>query len=60
MKVYNKKILISTILGLTGIFLIIVFAFPKILYIIEVNKLEEEIYEIKDSVKDMKEERKDL
>lgn len=52
--------MISIILGLTGFFLIIVFALPKILYIIEVNKLEEEILEIKDSLKDMKKERNDL
>ena len=52
--------MISIILGLTGFFLIIVFALPKILYIIEVKKLEEEILEIKDSLKDMKKERNDL
>ena len=48
---YKRRIIISIILGVTGLILLIIFAVPKFVYQFEIKKLENEILEVRSSLK---------
>ncbi len=51
---YRNKIILSVILGIIGLTLISIFALPKIIYQIEANYLEQEVLEVRSSLKEFK------
>ena len=51
---YRNKIILSVILGIIGLALITIFALPKIIYQIEANYLEQEVLEVRSSLKEFK------
>ena len=51
---YKNRIILSIILGIIGLTLISIFALPKIIYQIEANYLEQEVLEVRSSLKEFK------